>query len=89
MAGELEARPDVRFFLATDDAEIKRRLLDRFGEDRIITARMELRRDSQEGMKGAVLDLFALSRTEKIIGSYYSSYSEIAAELGGIELIIP
>ena len=89
MAEEIEARPEVRFFLATDDPDIKQRMLDRFGEDRIITARTALRRDSKEGMEGAVLDLFALSRTDKIIGSYYSSYSEIAAELGGIELVIP
>ena len=89
MAAEIQARPAVRFFLATDDAEIKKQLVDRFGEERIITAQAPLRRDSQEGMKGAVIDLFALSRTEKIIGSYYSSYSEIAAELGGIELVIP
>lgn len=89
MAEEIEASPEVRFFLATDDPDIKQRLLDRFGEDRIITARTALRRDSKEGMEGAVLDLFALSRTDKIIGSYYSSYSEIAAELGGIELVIP
>lgn len=89
MAAEIQARPDVRFYLATDDADIKQRLLDRFGKERIITAQTPLRRDSQEGMHGAVIDLFALSRTEKLIGSYYSSYSEIAAELGGIELVIP
>lgn len=89
MDAEIRERPEVKFYLATDDGEVKGRLLHRFGEGRIITAQMALGRDSQAGMVGAVVDLIALSRTEKIIGSYYSSYSEIAAELGGIELIIP
>ena len=47
---------------------------------------MELTRDSLDGMKMAVAELFALSRTSKIIGSYYSSYSQIAAELGNIAI---
>ena len=89
MEAELRQRPDVRFYLATDDSLVKEHMLEHFGKDRIITAQMDLARDSRAGMEGAVVDLFALSRTEKIIGSYYSSYSEIAAELGGIELIIP
>lgn len=89
MEEELRKRPEVRFYLATDDLQVKDRLLGHFGTGRIITARMALDRDSQAGMEGAVVDLFALSRTEKLFGSYYSSYSEIAAELGGIELIIP
>lgn len=80
---------DLHFFLATDDENVKRRLIDHFGKDRISTQRAELRRDTLAGIEAAVVDLFALSRCSKIIGSYYSSYSEIAAELGQIELIIP
>ena len=89
MEEEVGRNPETRFYLATDDGEVKRRLLERFGPERIVTAQLDLSRDSKTGMEGAVVDLFALSRTDKIIGSYYSSYSEIAAELGGIELIIP
>ena len=89
MEEEIGRNPEVRFFLATDDGAVKQRLLQHFGPERVVTAQMELARDSKEGMMGAVVDLFALGRTDKIIGSYYSSYSEIAAELGGIELIIP
>lgn len=87
---EIDANPDIRFYLATDDDSVKHLLLSQFGKDRIITADSELRRDTEEGMIGAVVDLFALSRSKKIIGSFYSSYSEIASELGGgIELVIP
>ena len=43
-------------------------------------------RNSLEGMKFAVLYLFSLSKTNKLIGSVGSSYSQIAAEIGGIEV---
>jgi len=43
-----------------------------------------LERNSLEGMVFAVTELFCLSKTQKIIGSDYSSYSNIAAELGEI-----
>lgn len=89
MNKEIATDEAVRFFLATDDESVKRSLIGHFGEDRISTASSELRRDSLEGIEGAVVDLFALSRCDRIIGSYYSSYSEIAAEIGHIDLIIP
>lgn len=55
---------------------------------RILTNTPPLNRDSLEGMIGAVVDLWSLSRTKKIWGSYYSSYSEMAAILGNINLEI-
>jgi hypothetical protein len=36
----------------------------------------------------AVIDLFLLSQTNKIIGSKFSSFSDLAAKLGGIELTV-
>ena len=89
MDREVAQNEEVRFFLATDDENVKRRLIDHLGKERISTAAAELRRDTLAGIEAAVVDLFALSRCGKIIGSYYSSYSEIAAELGHIEMIIP
>ena len=47
-----------------------------------------LQRDSQEGMNDAVIDLYCLSYCKKIIGSYWSSFSETAAALYGAELLI-
>lgn len=89
MDKEIASDDAVRFFLATDDESVKRRLIGHFGKDRISTSSGRLRRDTLEGIEGAVVDLFALSRCNRILGSYYSSYSEIAAELGQIDLIIP
>ena len=37
-------------------------------------------------MKNTEKDLCCLSKTKKILGSVGSSYSQIAAEIGGIEV---
>lgn len=76
---------NVSFYLASDDEQVKEFIKNKYG-DRIFSYSMELTRDSLDGMKMAVAELFALSRTSKIIGSYYSSYSQIAAELGNIAI---
>ena len=54
--------------------------------NRIITLMDDTDRNSLEGMKFAVVELFCLSKTKKITGSVGSSYSQIAAEIGGIEV---
>ena len=83
----LENNPEMKFFLATDSNQVKNDLIKSYGES-IIIHEAVLHRDSLQGMKDAVVDLWCLSSTKYIIGSYYSSFSELAAELGGIELII-
>lgn len=79
---------DANFYLATDDARVKQKIKERFG-CRIITQQIKLSRSDYEGMVGSVVDLWVLASTKKIIGSYGSSYSELAAELGGIEMVLP
>lgn len=82
---EIEKDNHVMFFLASDDAETKDILLKKY-PNRIITYHEEVSRNTCAGMKAAVADLFALSKTNKIIGSDFSSYSNIAAELGDINI---
>ncbi len=86
MDAELSARPRTNFYLATDDEAVKRGMEERYG-DKIMTVRdAPLCRNSLEGMRQAAVDLYCLSRTRKIIGSCRSSFSEVAAEMGKIEL---
>ncbi|MBR2379941.1 MAG: hypothetical protein IKA86_02955 [Paraprevotella sp.] len=87
MDAEIDKDDTVTFFLATDELTVKQTMIERYGP-RILTNHVQLNRDSLEGMIGGVVDLFALSQTSKIIGSYGSSYSEVAAELGNIELVV-
>lgn len=84
---EINSNPDIHFYLATDDLSVKKHFTNIYGS-RIITSNNEVCRNTIEGMKAAVKDLYCLSKTNKIIGSAYSSYSEIAAELGNIKLEI-
>lgn len=79
---EAASRTDAKFFLATDSAAVRKAFRNEFGE-RVVTLRGPLTRSSREGMTLAAADMFALSRCAKIYGSHYSSFSEIAAELGG------
>ena len=85
MDKELEQQEST-FFLATDSEEEKQTLLHRYG-DRIITTSQPAHRNSIAGMQQAVTELYTLAATQKIIGSYKSSFSEIAATLSGCPLI--
>lgn len=85
MDAEIKKNVNTKFYVASDDDEVKESLKSKY-PDRIITLMDDTDRNSLEGMKFAVLDLFSLSKTNKIIGSVGSSYSQIAAEIGGIEV---
>ena len=76
-----------RVFLATDSDDVRSHFAQRYG-DRLLTLRPNLQRSRREGIEDAVVDLYCLSRTGRILGSYYSSYSGAAAELGDLELEI-
>lgn len=84
---EISLNSKSNFFLATDELEVKNYFKNIFGK-KIITYDSVLNRNSLIGVQDAVIELWSLSSTKKIIGSHYSSYSEIAAEIGNIKLII-
>lgn len=83
----IEKDETTTFFLASDSGEVKKSLNEKFGS-KILTADLELTRDSYEGIKGAVIDMYCLSRTKKIYGSYFSTYSQVAAAISDIEEVI-
>lgn len=84
---EIEKNRDVRFYLATDENEVKDILINKYGK-RIITINFTLKRNCVKGMKDAVIDLYCLALTQKIYGSCYSTYSIIASKLYNIELVV-
>lgn len=84
---ELEADSSTKFYLATDDMYVKDYLINKYGTA-ILTFDIPLNRNTVEGMRGAVVDLWCLSKTKRIIGSFYSSYSEVASFIGKIDLEI-
>ncbi len=87
MQREMDRDPEVRFFLATDDRATERVVADRF-PGRVSTRGKELSRTQAAGVRDALVDLLVLSKCPLILGSYWSSFSQTAAELGGGKLEI-
>ena len=88
MKKEIDANPDVKFFLATDDKDEEALLRKTFPGKIVSNENRTLRRDSLDGMYDALLDLFCLAACKKIIGSYCSSFTDTAASLGNIPKFI-
>lgn len=85
MQREVAANPGTRFFLATDSPEVQAELRQAF-PGRVVTRARCFERTSTAGIRDAVADLYCLARTRRIIGSYFSSFSQTAAEIGGVPL---
>jgi hypothetical protein len=84
---EIEYCEEANFYLASDSEEDKKILIETFGE-RIITTNKPADRSSVSGMQEALVEMYTLAQTKKILGSARSSYSEIAAQINGIECLI-
>ena len=88
MDAELDKDPATVFFIATDSTTEESLMSSRYG-DRIMTfEKATLRRDSVEGIQLALIDLYILSCVDIIIGSYRSSFTDTAAEIGNIKFVI-
>lgn len=84
MKEEILQHEETVFYLATDSEEDKKQLTEEFGE-RLLTSPHKADRGSVEGMQEALVELYIISRTKRILGSMQSSYSETAAQISGIE----
>jgi hypothetical protein len=83
----MERRKARRFFLATDNPDVESMLAGRFG-DRLIVFPKQYRNivgryGRTTSMPSALVDLLLLSRCREVIGTYYSSFSKLAAVIGG------
>ena len=87
MDKEIEQNPETNFYLATDSVKIKQKLIEKYKE-KIIPTHYTLNRNTEQGMKDAVTELFCLGKTKKIYGCEESTYSKMAARLHQIELIV-
>jgi hypothetical protein len=85
MKHEIQHHPNVKFYVASDSPDVMSRFTELFS-DRIIWHPKEYRRDTPKGVQDALIDLLCLSKTTKVIGSYYSSFSETAAQIHRIPL---
>jgi len=88
MKREIEIDATVAFFVATDSPEVESQLREIFGSRIVSHAKTSLDRNAPQGIKDGVIDLYCLSRCRKVLGSYWSSFSETAAALRGIEHVV-
>lgn len=84
---EIDLFADTSIYLATDDESVKLELQKRYGK-RLIFAKDKADRSSIAGIQGGIVDMYVLARTQKIFGSFHSSFSELAAQIGNIPLEI-
>ena len=86
MQKRIDENPEVKFYLASDGADVIEYMQKHFPGRVIINEGAELSRKSKSGMENAIIDLLALSKTGGIIGSFGSTFSDMASYIGRIEL---
>lgn len=88
MDEEIEKNEETDFFLATDDKETEAELIKKYGKRIRINEDKAFDRNSEKGVQDAYIDVVCLSETSKIYGSHASSFSQTAAKMGFIPLIV-
>ena len=86
MHAEVELNPEVKFFVASDGDKTKEAIVTLF-EDRLITFPERAPRSTLAGQQDAVVDLFGLAATSRIIGFRNSSFATAAALIGNKPLL--
>jgi hypothetical protein len=86
MEEEIVHNKQRNFFISTDEESVEQELFKKFGK-RIIVHNKVFSRNTLTGVQDAVVDMFSLAKTSKIIGSYWSSFNYAAAKLGNVPLL--
>lgn len=77
-----ETDPSVRFFVASDSAEAEDELENAFRGRIVRQPKTSYAREDPEGIKHAMVDLYCLASCRRFIGSYWSSFTDTALEIG-------
>ncbi|MDO5446586.1 MAG: hypothetical protein Q4F34_02270 [Prevotellaceae bacterium] len=83
----IDTYSDCRLFLATDDESEKEEFRRLFGE-RLITSSDAASRNSIDGIRGGVAEMWSLSKAQQIYGSSRSTFSILASKIGAIPLTV-
>ena len=78
MSEIIRKNPTVKFFLATDSQETLFNFIKRFGTRIIYQPNVEFDVSKKESVFDALTDLFILSETQLILGTFLSTFTEIA-----------
>jgi DNA-directed RNA polymerase subunit N (RpoN/RPB10) len=88
MRAEQASDPAVTFFLATDSPQVAATMFEEFGARVLQHPKKSLSRDDPEAIRDALIDLYCLANCRKLIGSYWSSFTDTAWEMRQIEHVI-
>lgn len=88
MKDALSKNNDTIFFLATDSSFVEETMSAIFSGRIIIQKNKKLSRKDPLAIQDALVDLLCLSKTKRMLGSYWSSFSDTAAAIGKIDLKI-
>lgn len=88
MQAELDNEPDSYFYLATDDTGVEQELKEIFGEKIITFENKSLKRDDEQGIIDAYVEMLCLASGSKILGSFNSTFSLMASKIGNIPLVV-
>lgn len=75
----------VRFFVSTDDPSVLAAVQHRFGASIISYPKRGYARNDPSSIEDALVDLYCLASCRRIIGSYWSSFTDTAASIGNIK----
>ena len=85
---EKEIKNKNKVFIACDDLNFKKKLVDIYGDCIITQNVLSVNRDSSISIEYALIDLICLSRGKVLYGSYNSTFSLFAAYLGGSRFVV-
>jgi|SaaInl5LU_22_DNA_1037371.scaffolds.fasta_scaffold00234_5 hypothetical protein len=83
----IREEPECKFYLSTDDKG-EAKIIKKMIGDRLFHFAAGQKRDTPKDIQSALVDLLMLSKSQKIIGSYWSGFSEVAALVGDIPLSV-
>lgn len=88
MQQEQQQNPQTLFFVATDDPQVLNGLQNQFGQAVLFHPKASYLRSDPAAIQDALVDLYCLARCRKLLGSYWSSFTDTAGELFHIPVVI-
>lgn len=88
MERQIQSYDSVRIFLASDDAEFQDRVRKSFPSHASFFQKTfvpSILGKMKGGQRAALIECQLLSRTSRIFGTFWSSFGEVAAEIGDVE----
>ncbi len=74
----LLSNPNLRFFLATDSKKTEEIFKERYGNKIVTFPKENLDRNSSVAIQEALIELLLLSKTKRLLGTYASTFTEMA-----------